>query len=416
MGMVRVEDFRSTVDQAELGRVTDVGTGNRRRRIAERIGAVAHRLVFEAEVLVLHMHVIDAERLAAIVDRAATGTVCIGQGIALRKEIALFIQRTERFVADFVVVEHEFTEVRTGAVLDHDLPAAGGRGHGAAAEGFPIGRTTGFDDEGSEHAHHRQLTILAVGVELADAFLGVRVDVPLELAALLFFDDGIGIGRRGRCAGGAHDHARSMDVQADRAAALFQLVGELDLDAIALVGANRQGLNPLGLHARDHGSGIEAFLVARRLIRRFFGAHLIQVLVQHIHVAGIEIEPLVQRDLDIDRGHIVLLHWGRSRALPAAGQRHRLDPGIGHEEHVLSTRAILVHHGGGVVHAGVDALHLRILGHVVHDPLMLLFNHRGTLGLAAHRIFDDRLALELFRPAWQLVVHRNMLRCWLPYV
>ncbi len=103
VGMVRVEDFRSTVHQAELGRIADVGTGNRRGGIAERIGAIPHRLVFEPEVLVLHMHVVDAERLAAIVDRAATRTVGIGQRIALRQEVALLVQRAERFVADFVI-------------------------------------------------------------------------------------------------------------------------------------------------------------------------------------------------------------------------------------------------------------------------------------------------------------------------
>jgi hypothetical protein len=29
---------------------------------------------------------------------------------------------------------------------------------------------------------------------------------------------------------------------------------------------------------------------------------------------------------------------------------------------------------------------------------MLLLNHRGTIALARHRVFDDRLAFELFRP------------------
>ena len=224
VGMVRVEHFRSTVDQTELGWIADVGTGNRRGGIAERIGAISHRLVFEPEILVLHVHIVDAERLATIVDRAATRTISIGQGITLREEVTFLVQRSERFVTDFVVIEYEFPKVRTSPVLDHNLPAAGGWGCVTAAERFPIGRTAGLDHEGPEHAHHRQLTVLAIGMELADAFLGVRMDVPLELAGLLFFDDGVGVGRRRCRARGAHHHARPMDMQTDRPAALFQLV------------------------------------------------------------------------------------------------------------------------------------------------------------------------------------------------
>src|SRR5262249_25871056 len=49
--MVTMEYFRSAMDQPEFGWITHVGTRNRRRRIAERIGAIAHRLVFESKVL-----------------------------------------------------------------------------------------------------------------------------------------------------------------------------------------------------------------------------------------------------------------------------------------------------------------------------------------------------------------------------
>ena len=246
-------------------------------------------------------------------------------------------------------------------------------------------------------------------MELADTFLGVRVDVPLELAGLLFLDDRIRVRRRRRGSGGAHHHARAMDMQADRSAALIQLVRKLELDAVALVGAEDERLNPLGLHAGNHSAWIEPFLVARFLILGFFCAHLIDILIQHVHIAGIEVEPRIQRNLDVDRGHVVLLHRSRGRALPSARHCHGLHTGIGHEEHVLPACSILVHHGGGVVHPAVDALHLGILGHMLHDPLMLLFNHRRTLGHAAHRILDDRLTLEFLRPARQLMVHRDML-------
>ena len=80
-----MEHFRSAVHQSELRRIPHVGTGNRRGRIAEGIGAIPHRFVFKAEIFVLHMHVIDAERLAAIIDRAAAGTIGVRQWIALWK-------------------------------------------------------------------------------------------------------------------------------------------------------------------------------------------------------------------------------------------------------------------------------------------------------------------------------------------
>ena len=153
------------------------------------------------------------------------------------------------------------------------------------------------------------------------------------------------------------------------------------------------------------------FLLARFLVCVFFCADLIQVLVQHVHVARIEVEPLVERDFDVDRGDIVLLHRRRRRTLAAIRHGHWFDPRIGHEQHVLSACAILVHHGGGVVHPGIHTLHLRILRHVLHDALMLLFDHRSTVALAGHRVLDDGLPLELFGPSGKLMIlmiHRHV--------
>ncbi len=150
------------------------------------------------------------------------------------------------------------------------------------------------------------------------------------------------------------------------------------------------------------------FLVACLLVLVFFFTDLVNVFIEHVHVAGIKIEPLVERDLDIDRGHIILLDRSGRGALPAAGYGHRLNARIRHKQHVLAARAVLMHHGGRVVHAGVDALHLRIMAHVLHDALMLLLDHRGALALAGHGVFDDRLSFELLRPGGQLMIHRLM--------
>ncbi|MCG3768528.1 MAG: hypothetical protein JW394_0640 [Nitrospira sp.] len=70
----------------------------------------------------LYMHVVDAERFAPIVNRAATGTIRIGQRVALWEKVALLVQRTERFVTDFMINYNKLPKVRAGSVLNHDLP------------------------------------------------------------------------------------------------------------------------------------------------------------------------------------------------------------------------------------------------------------------------------------------------------
>src|SRR5262245_47542779 len=148
--MVTVEYFRSAMDEAELRRIANVGPWDRRRRVAKCVRAVAHRLVFKTEILVLHVHIVNAERLAAVVDRAASWTIRVGQRIALRKEVALLVEGAERFVSDFMVEQHELAEIRTGAVLDHDLPTAGCRCRVPGSERFPIARPPGLDHEGAK--------------------------------------------------------------------------------------------------------------------------------------------------------------------------------------------------------------------------------------------------------------------------
>ena len=192
--------------------------------------------------------------------------------------------------------------------------------------------------------------------------------------------------------------------------ATFQLVAQLDLDAIPLVAANRQRLNPLGLHTGNHRARIKAFLVARFPILRFFRPNLVEIFIQRVHVAGIKIEPLVQRDLDVDRRHVVLLDRRRGRALPASRQCHWLHSWVGHQQEILTACPILVHHGLGIEHTRIDLLRLRIMSQMLHDPLVLLLNHRRALRLSGHRIFDNRLPLQLLRPRRELMGHRCLLR------
>src|SRR5207237_8933033 len=100
------------------------GTRNSGERISKGIRARTHGFVLKAEILVLLVHRIDAERLAAIVQRAATGTIGIGQGVSLGKEVALLVDRAKRLITDFMIDNHELPEIRAGAVLDDRLPPA----------------------------------------------------------------------------------------------------------------------------------------------------------------------------------------------------------------------------------------------------------------------------------------------------
>src|SRR5215470_19706187 len=128
-----MEDLVAAVNKAEFRGVTHVGTWNGRGRVTEGIGAVPHRLILETEILVLHVHVVDAEWLAPVVDRTTARTIRVSERIALRQKIALLVDRAERLIADFVVDQHKLSEVRTRAVLDYHLPAAARRSRIASA-------------------------------------------------------------------------------------------------------------------------------------------------------------------------------------------------------------------------------------------------------------------------------------------
>ncbi len=71
----------------------------------------------------LNVHVVDAERLASVVQRPGARPIGIGQWIALRQEVPMLVDRPEGFVTDFMINDHEFTEVRTRAIFNHHLPA-----------------------------------------------------------------------------------------------------------------------------------------------------------------------------------------------------------------------------------------------------------------------------------------------------
>src|SRR4029079_1725984 len=104
----------------------------------------------KSEVFVLQVHLIDPERLAAIVQRTATRTIGVRQRITLRQEVTFFVQRTERFVADLVIEQDELAEIRASPVIDIDLPPALHFPVWTAAQGVNILRALRFHHEGAE--------------------------------------------------------------------------------------------------------------------------------------------------------------------------------------------------------------------------------------------------------------------------
>ena len=318
MRMVRMEDLGAAMHQAVLRRIPQVGTGNGGGRISKGIRAIPHGFVLKAEILVLLVHRINAERLAAIVQRAATGTIGIGQRVTLGEEVALLVDRAERLIANFMVDNHELAEIRAGAVLDDRLPPARHLGGLPFAQWIKIFRPARLHHESPEEAHHRQLAVIAVGMELPAAFLGAGVNVPLHVRALALGHDGIGICGRRRLAGPAHDHAGTMDMQAHGLAAL-QGVPQDDLHAVTLIAPDHQRLDVVSLDAVGHRSRIELILLVLPpgLVLGLFRADFFKILREDVHVAGIKIEPLIQADFHIDGRNVVLLDRRRGGATTA---------------------------------------------------------------------------------------------------
>src|SRR2546428_11938534 len=112
------------MDQAELCRIAQIRTWDRGGGVSEGVGAVPHGLVFESEVFMLDVHVVDAERLTPVVERATARAVGVGQGIALRQEIPLLVDRTESLIPHLMVDDDKLPEVRAGPVLNNRLPPA----------------------------------------------------------------------------------------------------------------------------------------------------------------------------------------------------------------------------------------------------------------------------------------------------
>src|SRR5687768_16406889 len=150
-------------------------------------------------------------------------------------------------------------------------------------------------------------------MELSPALLLRRRNVPFQLYSFPRRRDAVGIRRRRRLPGRCHHHARAVYVETHFLAAL-QLIAQSHLDAIALVSADHQWLNPLTLQTIVYRTWIVPLFFTRLPVSRLLIADFLDIFRQHVHVTRIEIEPLIQRNLDIDCRDIVLSDRRRRRA------------------------------------------------------------------------------------------------------
>src|SRR5215467_9927568 len=262
----------------------------------------------------LQMHLIDPEWLATVIDRTTTRTIGVRQRITLREKITFLIQRTERFITDFVIEEHELAEVGSSSIVDVHLPTTPHFLVGATTQRVEILRPFWLHDKSAEETHYGQFTVMAVRVELPYAFLHVRMDVPFKFLRLAGRHDRFWIGGRRRLARCTDDHAGGLNEQAP--VLTFHLVAKCQLDAVTLIGPEDQRLDDVTLKTRRDRTRLEAFLVTRVLVLCFLGTRFSDIFGVHIHVARIEVEPTVQRDFDIDHRHVVRPRGDAGRTLP----------------------------------------------------------------------------------------------------
>src|SRR5207302_9467962 len=100
----------------------------------------------------LNVHVVDAERLAAVIERATAWAVGVGQGIALREEVPLLVDRTVSLIPHLMVDDDKLPEVRAGPVLNDRLPTAPHLGGLTRADRIAIARPFRLDHKGANHA------------------------------------------------------------------------------------------------------------------------------------------------------------------------------------------------------------------------------------------------------------------------
>jgi len=226
------------VDQAELGRVADVGFRHD-RRVAVRVRGQAQRLVLAASLLVGVLASVELgvtfeaveERFASQVDALGPGPVCGRGRVALGERIQRAVDGL-----DLVVVEDaDLAVVGPVGVDDHRV----GSGRVLGAVGLQPRGALGFDHDGAEEAMLGLEARVGVAVQEVGTFHGGIVGDHDAVGARLAGrgDAGLVLAERHALTGGrlrvVHVHAHGVG----------QLVLDGDLDAVADVGPQHERLH-----------------------------------------------------------------------------------------------------------------------------------------------------------------------------
>ena len=383
------------MDQPEFGRIAEIAPGNRRADVAEGIGTVGFCFILKTKALLLLRQVIRSERFAAHVERTRCGTVRVGDRVALGDHLAIFANRTKRLIPHFVIDNHILAKVGDRRIGDHCLPAALERAAGVRVE---IGRSGLLDNKNADHAEPGLLPV-AVAVKRQRAFLMVGRNVPLIDLALAILHDRVGIGRRRRLTRLLNDRAGAVNMNADRLFIFFIFVAQGNNHAIALIGPDDQRLNHVTLQAVGRSAGI-IFFFPRRGIGGFFFAHRVDIFGEHIDIAGVEVEPLIQRHLDVRCRDVEFLHGSRFGAAAtgadtffrvARPQQHAL---LHHSAEHVELMARPLHGGEGPFL--LCAVH--VMGYLLVRHLLNQVDSRQPGRTPFERILDDHLCSQFLLP------------------
>ena len=146
------------------------------------------------------------------------------------------------------------------------------------------------------------------------AFLLVNRNVPLIILRLFSRNNGTWSGRRVGLAGRTDDHRGTIYLKTR--VLIFQLIRKFNANTFALISSNNQGLDGIALKSIGNRTGIQLLFTSRRILF-FFSADFVNVLIQNIHIARVVIAPLIEGDLYIDSGNIILFYGNVAGAVGA---------------------------------------------------------------------------------------------------
>ena len=202
----------------------------------------------------------------------------------------------------------KFPKILGIVIDDHGHPTTFQR---ATGPGIQVTGSPRLNNKRSNQSQRRRITTRMILDHVA-AFLLVNRNVPLIILRLFGRNNGARSGRRVGLAAGTDDHGGTIYLKTR--VLIFQLVGKFYADTFSLVSSNNQGLNGIALKSIGNRTGIKLLFTGRSILF-FFRSNFFNVLVQNIHITRVVITPLIEGDLYVDGGNIILFYRNIARAV-----------------------------------------------------------------------------------------------------